>query len=181
MFAAYNSSTMLYYTQQERSMKIPIIPATVLMTALFLSSCATSVRFSSGGASYGGASSGSSSSGGSDGGAGSPSESSDSERPPQNGATFRGLASYYAEKFHGRATSSGEVYDMNSFTAAHRSLPFGTTVQVRNLRNNRVVMVRINDRGPQKTERIIDLSKAAAESIDMTRAGVVEVEIKVLR
>ncbi len=140
-----------------------IVWAAALVAALTLSSCANSVRFSSGGHSadqYPGR--------------------TNTDIPAQNGATFRGMASYYADKFHGRTTSSGEVYNMNDFTAAHRSLPFGTTVEVRNLRNNRTVMVRINDRGPQKTERIIDLSKAAAESIDMTRAGVVEVEIRVL-
>ncbi len=139
------------------------IYAAALVTALIMSSCASAVRFSSGDR---------------------PAEqrpgNTNTDIPPQTGATFRGMASYYAEKFHGRTTSSGEVYNMNDFTAAHRSLPFGTTVEVRNLRNNRTVMVRINDRGPQKAERIIDLSKAAAESIDMTRAGIVEVEIRIL-
>lgn len=70
---------------------------------------------------------------------------------------------------------------MNDLTAAHRSLPFGTQVHVRNMQNGRAVVVRINDRGPQKTERIIDLSKAAAEALDMVRAGVVEVEITVVQ
>lgn len=139
------------------------IYAAVLVTALMVSSCASAVRFSSGDR---------------------PTEqrpgSTNTDIPPGSGATFRGMASYYAEKFHGRTTSSGEVYNMNDFTAAHRSLPFGTTVEVRNLRNNRTVRVRINDRGPQKAERIIDLSKAAAESIDMMRAGIVEVEIRIL-
>lgn len=96
------------------------------------------------------------------------------------GQTFRGIASYYADKFHGRKTSSGELFDMNGFTAAHRTLPFGTEVKVTNLKNGKSVIVKINDRGPFKEERIIDLSRAAAESIDMLDDGTAEVEIKVL-
>ncbi len=96
------------------------------------------------------------------------------------GQTFRGFASYYADKFHGRKTSSGEVFDMNGFTAAHRTLPFGTKVKVTNIKNGKSVVVKINDRGPFKEERIIDLSRAAAESIDMVNDGVAEVEIKVI-
>lgn len=96
------------------------------------------------------------------------------------GETFRGYASYYADKFHGRKTSSGEVFDMNGFTAAHRTLPFGTKVKVTNIKNGKSVVVKINDRGPFKEERIIDLSKAAAESIDMVNDGIAEVEIEVI-
>lgn len=145
-------------------MKRTVLIFCVLSAALGLSACGSAVRFSSGGTTSSG-----------------PSRPSDSgELPPQSGATFRGLASYYAEQFHGRPTSSGEIYNMNDLTAAHRSLPFGTAVRVRNIRNNRTVTVRINDRGPQKQERIIDLSKAAAASLDMIRAGVVEVEITIL-
>lgn len=96
------------------------------------------------------------------------------------GETFRGYASFYADKFHGRKTSSGEVFDMNGFTAAHRTLPFGTKVKVTNIKNGKSVVVKINDRGPFKEERIIDLSKAAAESIDMLNDGVAEVEIRIL-
>lgn len=139
----------------------------VLSAVFGLSACGSAVRFSSGGVT---SSSGS-----------SRPDNNNGEIPPQSGATFRGMASYYAEQFHGRPTSSGEIYDMNALTAAHRSLPFGTTVRVRNLRNNRAITVRINDRGPQKQERIIDLSRAAAESLDMLRAGVTEVEVTVLR
>jgi rare lipoprotein A len=96
------------------------------------------------------------------------------------GQTFRGFASYYADKFHGRKTSSGEVFDMNGFTAAHRTLPFGTKVKVTNLKNGKSIVVKINDRGPFKEERILDLSKAAAESIDMINDGVAEVDITVI-
>jgi rare lipoprotein A len=91
-----------------------------------------------------------------------------------------GIASYYADKFHGRKTSSGEIYDKNEFTAAHREFPFGTKVKVTNLANNLSVIVKVNDRGPQSTKRLIDLSRAAAEEIDMIRAGVIEVQIEIV-
>lgn len=93
---------------------------------------------------------------------------------------FRGLASYYGSEFAGRLTASGEPYDPRAFTAAHRDLPFGTRLRVRNLRNGRSVIVRINDRGPWHPERILDLSEAAATALDMLRAGVVEVECEIL-
>jgi rare lipoprotein A len=92
----------------------------------------------------------------------------------------RGLASYYSNVFNGRRTASGESYDNNELTAAHRNLPFGTKVLVKNLRNNRSVIVRINDRGPFAGNRLIDLSKAAAEELGMIHSGVVEVELRVL-
>jgi rare lipoprotein A len=91
-----------------------------------------------------------------------------------------GVASYYAEKYHGRKTASGEAFDMNRLTAAHRTLPFGTRVRVTNLSNGKSVTVRINDRGPFVQGRIIDLSRAAAARIDMVRAGVVKVKIDIL-
>lgn len=94
---------------------------------------------------------------------------------------LRGKASYYADKFHGRRTANGELFDMNELTAAHKTLPFGTVVEVTNLVNNRSVVVRINDRGPFVGGRIIDLSKKAAEVIDMINAGVVEVEVRILQ
>lgn len=93
---------------------------------------------------------------------------------------FRGLASYYADKFHGRKTASGEIYDKNELTAAHRTFPFGTRVKVTNLSNGNSVIVTITDRGPAKASRIIDVSRAAAEILDMIRDGVVEVEISVV-
>lgn len=93
---------------------------------------------------------------------------------------FRGLASFYAPYFAGRPTASGEPYDPTAFTAAHRRLPFGTRLRVRNLRNGRSVIVRINDRGPTHPERILDLSEAAARALDMLRDGITEVECEIL-
>ena len=94
--------------------------------------------------------------------------------------TTRGLAAYYDDQLHGRPTASGDLYDRNKLTAAHRTLPFGTRVRVTNERNGTSVIVRINDRGPINRERIIDLSRAAAEAIGMLNAGVVPVKLEVL-
>lgn len=91
-----------------------------------------------------------------------------------------GVASYYGVPYHGRQTASGEVFDMNELTAAHPTLKFGTKVKVTHLANNRSVTVRINDRGPFVKGRVIDLSKAAAEELQMVRAGLAEVKIEVL-
>jgi len=91
-----------------------------------------------------------------------------------------GKASYYAMSLKGRKTASGEIYDPNKLTAAHPSLPFGTSVRVTNMYNNASVIVRINDRGPHVRSRIIDLSHAAAQKLDLISAGVVEVAIEVL-
>ncbi len=93
---------------------------------------------------------------------------------------FSGTASYYADEFQGRKTASGEIYDMNKLTAAHRNFPFGTILKVTNLKNNKIVKVRINDRMPDFKKRIIDLSYGAAKEIDMIRDGVVEVRIEVI-
>lgn len=95
--------------------------------------------------------------------------------------SFEGYASYYADKFHGRRTASGEPYDKNEFTAAHKSLPFGTKVLVTNLENDLTVGVVITDRGPFVKGRVVDLSRAAAEQIDMIRRGVVRVRVDVLK
>ncbi|MFZ1979472.1 MAG: septal ring lytic transglycosylase RlpA family protein [Bacteroidota bacterium] len=91
-----------------------------------------------------------------------------------------GMASYYAEDFNGKQTSDGEVYDMNSLTAAHRTFPFGTKVRVVNLDNNRSVIVRINDRGPFHEGRILDLSYGAAKEIDLIHLGTAHVRLEVL-
>jgi rare lipoprotein A len=92
-----------------------------------------------------------------------------------------GRAAWYGARYHGRKTASGERFDQDAFTAAHRTLPFGTVVQVKNLNNDRTVEVRINDRGPfgRKT-RIIDVSRAAARVLDMERSGVVPVELRIV-
>jgi peptidoglycan lytic transglycosylase len=91
-----------------------------------------------------------------------------------------GLASWYGGKFQGRVTSSGEVFDTNLLTAAHKTLPFGTVVKVTNLENGRSAVVKINDRGPFVEGRIIDLSRAAAEQIDMVGTGTARVSVEVL-
>lgn len=107
--------------------------------------------------------------------------SSGSKRPPAPGTTLTGVASWYGPGFDGRWTSSGERYDMNRLTAAHKTLPFGTLVEVRNLDNDRTVVVRINDRGPHVRRRIIDLSRAAADAIEMIGPGTARVSLKILQ
>ncbi|MGG2395869.1 septal ring lytic transglycosylase RlpA family protein [Pseudomonas sp. SH1-B] len=96
------------------------------------------------------------------------------------GSSETGKASYYAQAHHGKRTASGERFDQNALTAAHRTLPFGTRVRVTNLNNERSVVLRINDRGPFVRGRVIDVSRAAAERLDMLRAGVVPVRIEPL-
>ena len=91
-----------------------------------------------------------------------------------------GIASFYANKYHGRKTASGEIYDKNKMTAAHRTLPFGVTVRVTELSNNRSVVVRINDRGPFARGRIIDLSLAAAKQLGIVQSGQARVRVEVL-
>lgn len=93
---------------------------------------------------------------------------------------LEGFASWYGGKFHGRLTSSGEVFDTNEMTAAHRTLPFGTVVKVTNLDNGRSTVVKINDRGPFVEGRVIDLSRAAAEEIDMLGQGVARVSLEIV-
>lgn len=90
-----------------------------------------------------------------------------------------GVASFYARKFHLRKTASGEVYNMEELTAAHKYLPFGTILKVTNLNNGSEVWVRVNDRLSQSSKRIIDLSKAAAIELDMVREGIVKVRVDV--
>ena len=92
--------------------------------------------------------------------------------------TAETYASYYGEAFNGRPTSSGEIFDMNAYTAAHKTLPFGTFLEVTNLENGKKVVVRVNDRGPFVPNREIDLSKAAAKSLGMISRGITRVSIK---
>jgi len=89
-----------------------------------------------------------------------------------------GVASYYGKKFHMRKTANGEFFNMEEMTAAHKNLPFGTMLKVTNLKNGREVWVRINDRLPQNSKRIIDLSRGAAVELDMIRDGIVPVIIE---
>ncbi len=92
----------------------------------------------------------------------------------------RGTASWYGEKFHGRTTSSGEIYDMYAMTAAHRSLPLPTYARVTNLHNGRSVVVKINDRGPFHDNRLIDLSYVAAAKLGMLESGTAPVEVRAI-
>jgi rare lipoprotein A len=102
--------------------------------------------------------------------------------PPVSSSELEGLASYYAEPYHGRRTASGEIFDSyQELTAAHRTLPFNTMVRVTNTANGREVDVRVNDRGPFIDGRVIDLSIRAAREIDLVRAGVAPVRLKVLK
>mgnify|MGYP001823047473 FL=1 len=103
-------------------------------------------------------------------------------QPVSNAKGFqqRGIASWYGKKFHGRKTSNGEIYDMYAMTAAHKTLPLGTYVHVRNLDNGAEVTVRINDRGPFVQGRIIDLSYTAAKKIDIATSGTAPVVIAAL-
>ncbi|WP_369700267.1 septal ring lytic transglycosylase RlpA family protein [Halomonas sp. I5-271120] len=92
-----------------------------------------------------------------------------------------GMATYYADRYHGRTTASGERFDQKAMTAAHRTLAFGTRVRVTRLDDGREVTVRINDRGPFVRGRVIDLSKRAARQLGMMRDGTVKVRLSVLR
>lgn len=102
------------------------------------------------------------------------------EKPPI-GTKFRGLASFYAEKYHGRKTASGEIFDMYGLTCAHSTLAFNTWLEVRNLSSSRTVIVRVNDRGPFAEGRILDLSYGAAKELGMLLTGVQEVECTVIK
>jgi rare lipoprotein A len=93
---------------------------------------------------------------------------------------LEGVASYYAGEFHGRKTSNGEVYDMHALTAAHKTLPFNTTVRVVNLENRKSVVVRVNDRGPFKDNRVIDVSLEAAQQLGLIANGTGPVKIEII-
>jgi len=99
---------------------------------------------------------------------------------PRVGSTETGVASWYGPPYHGRRAADGEIYDMEKMTAAHRTLPFNTWVHVRNLTNEKSCEVRITDRGPFVDGRVIDLSKAAARSIDMLGPGTATVELTIM-
>jgi rare lipoprotein A len=105
---------------------------------------------------------------------------SDAGRAPER-VTQTGRIAYYGRKFAGRRTASGERFDPEAMTMAHRTLPFGTRVRVTNLENGKSVIVRVNDRGPSTQGRIGDVSQAAAEQLEMVQAGVVDARLEVLR
>lgn len=106
--------------------------------------------------------------------------SSPASRSATPSAVQRGVASFYHDRFQGRTTASGESYDQNALTAAHRSLPFGTEVLVRNLENGRAVQLRINDRGPFVEGRIIDVSRRAATQLGFVEEGLAQVSVQVV-
>jgi len=91
-----------------------------------------------------------------------------------------GVASWYGEEFQGNTTASGEAYDLNGLTAAHPTLPFGTTVRVTNLNNRKNILLRINDRGPYIGQRLIDVSWAAAKRLGFVHAGITRVRVEVV-
>lgn len=92
-----------------------------------------------------------------------------------------GVSSWYGPNFNGKLTANGEIYDMNGLTAAHRTMPFGTILLVENIDNGKTVQVRVNDRGPYAKDRIIDLSKGAAEEIEMIGPGTANVRLFLLK
>ncbi len=98
------------------------------------------------------------------------------EENPLLGTRFSGRASYYGSKFHGRTTANGEKMDKNKLTCAHRTLPFNTMIEVTSRDNGRKVVVRVNDRGPFSDSRVIDLSSAAADSLQMKQKGVIYID-----
>lgn len=98
----------------------------------------------------------------------------------ENQITEKGIASFYAKKFNGRKTTSGEIFYNDKLTAAHKTLKFGTFVKVRNIKNDSTVIVKVNDRLPKKSKRIIDLSYKAAKQLNFISSGLTKVEITVL-
>lgn len=98
----------------------------------------------------------------------------------QVGEKYYGRASYYADKFHGRMTSSGEYYSRDEYTCAHRNLPFNTILEVTNTSNNKKVIVKVNDRGPFAYSRVLDLSFAAAKELELLANGEAEIQMKIL-
>lgn len=100
--------------------------------------------------------------------------------PVATGTTEKGMASFYAEEFAGKPTASGEIFSPSDRTCAHRTYPFGTNLKVTSTSNGKTTKVRVNDRGPHKDDRIVDLSRAAAEDIGLDIQGVGEVELEVV-
>jgi rare lipoprotein A len=129
----------------------------IVITAILFTSCSSAVRFSSG------------------------STSKYEDNNSEVVTVMYGKASYYGSEFEGNSTSNGDTFSNREYTAAHKSFPFGSLVKVTNLSNNKTVIVRVNDRGPFVAGRIIDLTKKAAEELDMIKAGVVEVKIELLK
>ena len=108
-------------------------------------------------------------------------KSSSTPRPTRIGWKQQGIASWYGDPYHGRRAANGEIYDMEAFTAAHKTLPFDTWVRVKNGSNKKSTDVRITDRGPFVAGRVIDLSRAAAREIDLLTSGTSRVKLEVIR
>lgn len=96
-------------------------------------------------------------------------------------STTTGVASYYAKRFNGRRTSSGEIFNHQKLTCAHKTLPFGTVLVLTNLRNNKKVTVKVNDRLPQKSKRTVDLTLKAAKELDFITKGLTKVKIEIVK
>lgn len=145
-------------------MQKPVLKFFILMTiGVLITSCSSSVRFSSDSCKRGNSVS-------------YQAGNNDIKR----GEKTIVLASYYDSKFNGRKTASGAVYDEDEFTAAHKTFPFGSKLKITNIKNKKQTIVIINDRGPFVPDRALDLSLAAAIQLDMLSAGVAEVEVEVL-
>jgi len=91
-----------------------------------------------------------------------------------------GVASWYGQEFQGNRTASGELFDLNGLTAAHPTLPFGTTIRVTNLRNHRSILLRVNDRGPHLGKRLLDVSRRAAQRLGFVRSGTTQVRVEIV-
>ena len=148
--------------RRNNSAKIPGVGwvALIIILGAMMGGCASSPRFTRGGSER--------------------SRPHESSAPVKSLKTMEGIASYYADDFNGKKTANGETYDMYKMTAAHRSLPFNTKVKVTNLDNKRSIIVRINDRGPFKLERLIDLSLGAATQLGMKGTGTAKVRLEVV-
>ena len=144
---------MLYRSGPDMTPRAFLLPCVVVLLALATVGCATASRTSA----------------------------PDNAGGPAPGTRIDGLASWYGQRHQGLKTASGEAFDMNKLTAAHRTLPFGTRLRVTNVENGKTVVVRVNDRGPHVPGRVLDLSYRAAQALGMTDAGVARVEGVVLR
>ncbi len=111
--------------------------------------------------------------------AAAPAPSAATPAPASAAGVETGLAAVYSDKLHGRKTASGQVYDRNKLTTAHKTLPFGTKVKVTNVKNDKSVVLLVNDRGPTQAGRVLDVSPAAAKALGISARGMAEVRVEV--
>jgi rare lipoprotein A len=111
--------------------------------------------------------------------AAAPAPSAATPAPAGAAGVENGLAAVYSDKLHGRKTASGQVYDRNKLTTAHKTLPFGTKVKVTNVKNDKSVVLLVNDRGPTQAGRVLDISPAAAKALGISARGMAEVRVEV--